>query len=115
MNTKCLTNKTWNQHQSWYNERLFEIEGVRYRTHIRRNAYDFQSDALVHRFDGEKWHQIVNIEAPLWPEDVLAISYVQSGVEAATFDRLVKALLDELLLLLGLPNQTPAQHQPITQ
>ena len=94
-----MTNKTWNGSQSWRNERLYDIDGTSYKTQIRRNAYDFQSNATISRFDGGKWQPVASIAFPLWPADVKALSYAWPGVESAAFDKLTRALLDEAIMV----------------
>ena len=77
--------RVWRADQSWHYEMVWEIDGHKLRTTVRRNAYDAQSSAKVDRWDGEKWQNVVRrtIEEMGSVQD---ISYVQGGVVEAHFE-----------------------------
>ena len=98
-----LNSKTWHDSnaQSWYHERLYNLEGARLKVSIRVNAYDFQSYARIQKFDGTKWQPLADIMHSLWPADAKAVCYITQDVPACTFTKLVHALLDEAQMILG--------------
>jgi hypothetical protein len=98
--TTTLSN-TWNADQSWWHEVHFTMGGSVCRTTIRRNAYDAQSTALAHRWDGGEWQVVAQVAAPLWPASVLAISYVHKDVTAEQFAPLVAMLATKVAFVLG--------------
>lgn len=85
MKTKVISERVYNQNQSWYFERVTKINGgITLKVSIRRNAYDCQSHAQVHKWNGDKWEVVVS--APISECECQSISYVQSGVTKSFFE-----------------------------
>ena len=63
-----ISNRHWYSEQSWYQEVVFkDINGVPLKAYVRHNAYEFQSYAELHRWDGTRWqlvHRIAGEELP---------------------------------------------------
>ena len=70
-----ISERCYNQDQSWYYERTSKFESpaqsewewlwhrVKLKVNIRRNAYDHQSYARVHLWNGQQWNLLV--DAPI--------------------------------------------------
>lgn len=46
--------------QSWNYTKVVKVGDTRFRIRLRRNAYDFQSYAIVERWNGEEWKQVLS-------------------------------------------------------
>ncbi len=55
-----ISTDLFHSQQSWYYNRYFKVGDTKIRTRIRRNAYDFQSYAIVERWNGEEWKEILS-------------------------------------------------------
>ncbi len=97
--TTVISERVYNQNQSWYFKRTVKVGTHKLRTRIRRNAYDFQSSALVERWDGDKWRNVCS--APIMECECRRVSYVQNGITAAHFENDHKRLLKEALAIVN--------------
>jgi hypothetical protein len=67
MAAEIVSERCWKGCQSWHYELIVKCEtdiavtprSLKLRVDIKRDAYDFQSYARVHRWDGTRW-QLVN-------------------------------------------------------
>ncbi len=46
--------------QSWYYTKTVKIGSKKFRTRIRRNAYDFQSYAIIEIWNGKCWKEVLS-------------------------------------------------------
>lgn len=93
--------KTYSKGQQSHNyQEILDIDGLKLRIRIKRDAYDFQSHAIIEAFSktDAKWNQVHFIP---YPEIKMNISYV-CPASAASFKadrdelvRVAKALLQE--------------------
>jgi hypothetical protein len=93
MNTKTISERVYQQNQSWYFERTVLIGGEKLKVEIRRNAYDDQSYGRVMKWDGNEWKQVVH--SPIQLLQCRHISYVTSGVVASHFEKDFGQLFNE--------------------
>ncbi len=103
-NIEIIHTSVSNSDQSWYFEQIARynvIYGLEESTHklrvrIRREAYDAQSYAMVHRWDGNQWQEV--IIQPISSCVCKKISYVDEKVTKQDFtedyDRLVTTALN---------------------
>jgi len=100
---EIIQNEVDNRGQSWNFTRIVKgntgrglgsVDRGEYklRVRIRRNAYDEQSYALVERWDGSKWHEVV--KQPIDRCECQSLSYVTRGVTTEAFENDCKRLLD---------------------
>lgn len=99
MKIKQISERVYNQDQSWYYERTVSVGSHKLKIDIRRNAYDNQSYGRVHRWDGTKWQLVV--EAPITELNCSVISYVDKGIIAGNFGRDGDKLLQEAIEIVG--------------
>lgn len=55
-----ISEKFFNQNQSWNFERIIKADSHKLKVTIRRNAYDNQSYANVERWSGTRWEFVYN-------------------------------------------------------
>lgn len=98
-----LLGRTWKGTQSIYHERLIRVAATTntYRATFKRDSYEHQSYAEVHRWSGERWELVVH--APL---DFLAIKRMRVGKKDheytdSMFDVDCDALMVEACLITG--------------
>jgi hypothetical protein len=70
----CIEEQCFNQDQSWNYKSVIKVNGVSLKVDIRRNAYDFQSHAIVYRWDGTKWQNVWS--KPITSCNCKSVSYV---------------------------------------
>lgn len=46
--------------QSWHYTQLVKVGDTKFRIRLRRNAYDFQSYAVIERWNGEEWKEVLS-------------------------------------------------------
>jgi hypothetical protein len=61
MATTKISERVWNESQSWWFERIEIVGRDRLRTTIRHNAYAEQSYAKIERWDGAGWQTVHRI------------------------------------------------------
>ena len=67
--------------QSWYYTKIVRVgKNDVFRTRIRRDAYDFQSYALIERWNGQEWKEVVN--RPIAQTLCKAVVYVNEQLTA---------------------------------
>lgn len=69
--------------QSWNFTQIVATANGRFRVRIRRNAHDFQSYAIVERWDGERWNEVAT--RPITACACATVSYVHKTVDRALF------------------------------
>lgn len=79
MTTKTISERFYNQSQSWFYERIADSGSHRFRVFIRRNAYDEQSFVRGYVFCSTalQWNLIV--DRPIMGAACEASSYVDKG------------------------------------
>lgn len=108
-----LLSRTWRGTQSIYHERLIRVADVAntYRVTLKRDTYDHQSYAEVHRWSGKRWELVLRC-----PLDFLAIKqvsvYAKNIKQVSTheytdnmFDADCDALMIEACLITGEGNE----------
>ena len=92
---KTISERCYNQSQSWHYKKVIAIGKLTFKIYIRRNAYDSQSYAKVYIYDtiASKWNEIVS--APIMECECEKISYVHKGVRPSAFVNDACRLLDE--------------------
>ena len=75
-NHHTISKRFYNENQSWILNYTVGIgDEHRLLVEIRRNAYDQQSYGRVSRWDGTRWHRVVNV--PISECQCRVVSYVQ--------------------------------------
>lgn len=95
-----ISERVWNEHQSWNFQRTVATRHGQLRTTIRRNAYDEQSWSKVERWDGSRWQEVVSI--PIEFLSCKSLSYVVNGITKKEFAADAKFLQEEALKVVGL-------------
>lgn len=93
---KRLTEKVWQNNQSWYYEALWIFDdNTKAKVEIRRNAFDNQSHANISFYNPDqlKWNRIASI--PCTQMKCLNLSYIQKNVMAHDFAEDELTLLEE--------------------
>ena len=98
-----LLARTWKGTQSIYHERLIRVAAANtYRVTLKRDTYDHQSYAEVHRWSGKRWELVLRC-----PLDFLAIKHVsvytkkEQEYADSMFDADCDALMAKACLITG--------------
>ena len=98
-NETIISERCYNQDQSWYYERTAKFESptqsVKLKVYIRRNAYDEQSCALVHLWSGQGWNLIVT--APISECLCKDVDWIDKNVKPSFFTADCNRLIVEAL------------------
>lgn len=81
---KLISELCYNQNQSWNFDRYIEVNGVKLRIQIIRNAYDNQSRAQVEKWSGDKWEHVYY--EPITCCACIRISYVDKNITVKDFE-----------------------------
>lgn len=46
--------------QAWHYTQTVKVGNTKFRTRLKRDAYDFQSYAVIERWNGEEWKEILS-------------------------------------------------------
>jgi len=101
---KRLRQRVWEGEQSWHYEALWQLtNGDRVLVNIKRNAYDSQSHAHAQLFSptARRWNTVVSL--PITLLHCRELNYVTKNVRPSVFERDEKTLLDEVMVVLDLP------------
>lgn len=89
MKTSVISDRVWNNHQSWYREVIERVGDNKVRYTVRVNAYDFQSYAHAEAWLNGEWSKVHQIPGP---ELKTGISYVEKDVDPKRFDKVLAEL-----------------------
>jgi len=94
MSGKLISERVWNQDQSWEYEHVFNLNDGDHimRTTIRRNAYDAQSFGKVERWDGAEWKLVLTRSIDEMEDEVIGLSFVERGISSHIFDESAYAM-----------------------
>ena len=97
--SKPISERVYNQDQSWYFERTVTVTNsdviIKLRVSIRRNAYNDQSYARVDQWTATGWERV--IDAPIMECDCSAISYTDNKPATCLFKDDADRLLQEAI------------------
>ena len=96
---KYSDERVWLGGQAWNYEGHVRNDEHSLRVTIRRNAFDEQSWARVHRWDGTQWQLVLN--KPICHCHCKTLSYVQPNVKVADFKKDTEELLQATLGIIG--------------
>jgi len=94
-----ISERCYNQNQSWNYERTVNVDGTKLRVQIRRNAYDMQSFARVHIWDGSNWNVVCS--RPISECTCKTISYVQDKINDGLFKSDADSILKEAMQIVA--------------
>jgi len=57
--TMLIYERVWKSEQTWHYEWVWREEEHSFKVHIKRNFYDFQSNAKVFKHDGDQWQLLI--------------------------------------------------------
>lgn len=106
---KTISTQTYNENQSWYHKRVVVVDERRFKVHIRRNAYDFQSFAKVELWNGSEWKGVYS--EPITACACKSISYVQSGITDTAFEEDFMRLLLVAAEIVGVTVRATSQRK----
>lgn len=46
--------------QSWHYTQTVKVGDAKFRTRLKRDAYDFQSYAVIERWNGDEWKEVIS-------------------------------------------------------
>ena len=83
--------KCWKEHQSAHYEAVVKWDNpvATLRVQIKRDTYDYQSYARIHKWDGDKWQFITAIPYPLMESEAFAYDEPKEADFQADFLRLL--------------------------
>jgi hypothetical protein len=96
---RTIAEQCFEQNQSWMYIYVGEVDGVRLRVEIRRNAYDAQSYAKIDKWNGEIWNFVHSM--PITSCYCKRISYVMENVTKEDFQADAMTLISVALDIVG--------------
>lgn len=100
IDSKALDVQCYNRNQSWYFQEYILENGHFFHVDICRNAYDFQSHARIHRWDGAQWHRV--FEMPMQDCECRSVSYTTKDVPPEIFFADANKLIDTARKICGI-------------
>ncbi len=64
---ETIDKKSWTNNQSWNHKNIFEVDGQMFKVRARLDIYVDNSYAIVKRFDGAHWNEVVADRANACP------------------------------------------------
>ena len=91
--------RVWRGRQSWHFETIVRRHSAVFKVDIRRDAYDHQSHAIVSKWDGDQWHNVVSNS--IGECACASVSYMRDGITVDDFLPDAHRLLETAMLVVG--------------